>query len=41
LPKSPRSPGNLAFGVGPMVLRMVVTVGYLPIVLPLLPPGVS
>ena len=29
--------GNLAFAVGAMVLLMVVTVGYLPIVLPLLP----
>src|SRR4029434_8981818 len=33
--------GNLAFAVGLMVLLMVVTVGYLPIVLPLLLPGVS
>jgi bile acid:Na+ symporter, BASS family len=33
--------GNLAFAVGVMVLLMVVTVGYLPIVLPLLLPGVS
>jgi BASS family bile acid:Na+ symporter len=33
--------GNLAFGVGLMVLLMVVTVGYLPVVLPLLLPGVS
>jgi BASS family bile acid:Na+ symporter len=33
--------GNLAFAVGMMVLLMVVTVGYLPIVLPLLLPGVS
>lgn len=33
--------GNLAFGVGAMVLLMVVTVGYLPIVLPLLLPGVT
>jgi bile acid:Na+ symporter, BASS family len=33
--------GNLAFAVGLMVLLMVVTVGYLPLVLPLLPPGVS
>ena len=31
--------GNLAFAVGMMVLLMVVTVGYLPIVLPLLLPG--
>jgi BASS family bile acid:Na+ symporter len=33
--------GNLAFSVGLMVLLMVVTVGYLPLVLPLLLPGVS
>lgn len=33
--------GNLAFGVGLMVLLMVVTVGYLPLVLPLFLPGVS
>jgi len=33
--------GNLAFAVGLMVLLMVVTVGYLPIVLPLLLPGVT
>jgi bile acid:Na+ symporter, BASS family len=33
--------GNLAFAVGTMVLLMVVTVGYLPIVLPLLLPGVT
>jgi len=33
--------GNLAFAVGAMVLLMVVTVGYLPIVLPLLLPGIS
>ena len=33
--------GDLAFGVGLMVLLMVVTVGYLPLVLPLLLPGVS
>ena len=33
--------GNLAFGVGLMVLLMVVTVGYLPLVLPLLLPGVT
>lgn len=32
---------NLAFAVGLMVLLMVVTVGYLPIVLPLLLPGVT
>src|SRR3954467_7592934 len=35
------SKGNLAFAVGLMVLLMVTTVGYLPIVLPLLLPGVS
>jgi BASS family bile acid:Na+ symporter len=33
--------GNLAFAVGVMVLLMVATVGYLPIVLPLLLPGVT
>jgi bile acid:Na+ symporter, BASS family len=33
--------GNLAFAVGAMVLLMVITVGYLPIVLPLLLPGVT
>lgn len=33
--------GDLAFSVGLMVLLMVVTVGYLPLVLPLLVPGVS
>src|SRR5438046_9639698 len=33
--------GNLAFAVGLMVLLMVVTVGYLPIVLPLLLAGVT
>jgi len=33
--------GNLAFAVGSMVLLMVVSVGYLPLVLPLLQPGVS
>jgi bile acid:Na+ symporter, BASS family len=33
--------GNLAFAVGIMVLLMVVTVGYLPIVLPLLLSGVT
>jgi BASS family bile acid:Na+ symporter len=33
--------GNLAFGVGLMVLLMVITMGYLPIVLPWLLPGVS
>jgi BASS family bile acid:Na+ symporter len=33
--------GNLAFSVGLMVLLMVITVGYLPVVLPVLMPGVS
>jgi BASS family bile acid:Na+ symporter len=33
--------GNLAFAVGAMVLLMVVTVGYLPFVLPLLLPGIT
>jgi BASS family bile acid:Na+ symporter len=33
--------GNLAFAVGLMVLLMVITVGYLPIAMPLLLPGVS
>jgi bile acid:Na+ symporter, BASS family len=33
--------GNLPFAVGAMVLLMVVTVGYLPVVLPLLLPGVA
>jgi bile acid:Na+ symporter, BASS family len=33
--------GDLAFAVGTMVLLMVVTVGFLPLVLPLLVPGVS
>ncbi|HTK43712.1 MAG TPA: bile acid:sodium symporter [Gemmatimonadales bacterium] len=33
--------GNLAFAVGLMVLLMVITVGYLPVALPLLLPGVS
>ena len=33
--------GNLAFAVGLMVLLMVITVGYLPLVLPLVLPGVS
>ena len=33
--------GNLALAVGLMVLLMVVTVGYLPLVLPWLLPGVS
>jgi bile acid:Na+ symporter, BASS family len=35
------SRGNLAFAVGLMVLLMVITVGYLPAVLPMLLPGVS
>lgn len=35
------SKGNLSFAVGMMVLLMVVTVAYLPIVLPLLLPGVT
>jgi BASS family bile acid:Na+ symporter len=33
--------GNLALAVGAMVLLMVVTVGYLPVILPLLVPGVA
>ena len=33
--------GNLAFAVGMMVLLMVASVGYLPLVLPLLLPEVS
>lgn len=33
--------GDLAFSVGAMVLLMVVTVVYLPVVMPLLLPGVS
>jgi BASS family bile acid:Na+ symporter len=33
--------GNLAFSVALMVLLMVITVGYLPLVLPILLPGVS
>jgi BASS family bile acid:Na+ symporter len=33
--------GNMAFAVGMMVLLMVITVGYLPLVLPLLLEGVS
>lgn len=33
--------GNLAFAVALMVLLMIVTVGYLPLVMPLLLPGVS
>src|SRR5580765_8537801 len=35
------SKGNLAFSVGLMVLLMVVTVGYMPVVLPLFLEGVS
>jgi len=35
------SKGNLAFSVGFMVLLMVVTVGYMPLVLPLVLEGVS
>jgi BASS family bile acid:Na+ symporter len=35
------SKGNLALAVGLMVLLMVITVGYLPAVLPMLLPGVS
>ena len=33
--------GNLAFAVGLMVLLMVITVGFLPVVMPMLLPGVS
>ena len=33
--------GDIAFGVGLMVLLMVVTIAYMPVVLPLLLPGVS
>jgi BASS family bile acid:Na+ symporter len=33
--------GDIAFGVGMMVLLMVVTIVYMPVVLPLLLPGVS
>lgn len=33
--------GNLAFAVGLMVMLMVITVAYLPLVLPVLLPGVS
>lgn len=33
--------GNVAFGMALMVLLMIVTVGYLPLVLPLLLPGVN
>jgi BASS family bile acid:Na+ symporter len=35
------SKGNLPFAVGTMVLLMIITVGYLPIVLPLLLPEVA
>ena len=35
------SKGDIAFSVGAMVLLMVVTVAYLPVVLPLLLPGVT
>src|SRR5216117_1315583 len=35
------SKGNLAFAVGLMVLLMVVTVGFMPLVLPLMLEGVS
>jgi bile acid:Na+ symporter, BASS family len=35
------SRGNLPFAVGAMVLLMIITVGYLPIVLPLLLPAVT
>ena len=42
LPKlAERAKGDIAFAVGVMVLLMVVTIGYLPIVLPLLLHGVS
>ena len=42
LPKlAERAKGDPAFAVGTMVLLMVVTIGYLPIVLPLLFPGVT
>ncbi len=33
--------GNLSLGVGPMFLLMVVTIFYVPIVLPLLLPGAA
>jgi BASS family bile acid:Na+ symporter len=33
--------GNLAFAIGAMVLLMVITVAYVPIILPLFIPGVS
>jgi bile acid:Na+ symporter, BASS family len=35
------SKGNVAFGVGLMVILMVITVGYMPVVLPVLLEGVS
>ena len=35
------SKGNMAFGVGLMVVLMVITVGYMPVALPLLLEGVS
>ncbi len=42
LPKlAERAGGDIAFSVGAMVLLMVVTIGYLPIVLPLLLHGVT
>lgn len=42
LPKlAQRSGGDIAFAVGAMVLLMVVTIGYLPIVLPMLLHGVT
>ncbi|HKE36278.1 MAG TPA: bile acid:sodium symporter [Candidatus Baltobacteraceae bacterium] len=42
LPKlAQRAGGNIAFAVGTMVLLMVVTVGFLPIVLPMLLHGVT
>ena len=42
LPKlAERAGGDIAFAVGAMVLLMVVTVGYLPIVLPMLLHGVT
>src|SRR5215469_852303 len=42
LPKlAERAKGDVAFAVGAMVLLMVVTVGYLPIVLPILLHGVT
>ena len=42
LPKlAERARGDIAFAVGAMVLLMVVTVGYLPIVLPMLLHGVT